>query len=56
MIENQPEAMLNLKKTSYHDRICPACHFLSRRFVGMTKMPLLPIRKLPEVSSIGKVS
>ena len=28
----------------------------SRRFLGMTKMPLLPIRKLPEVSSIGQVS
>ena len=26
------------------------------RFLGMTKMPLLPIRKLPEVSSIGQVS
>ena len=28
----------------------------SRRFLGMTKMPLLPIRKLPEVSSIRQVS
>ena len=29
---------------------------LPRRFLRMTKMPLLPIRKLPEVSSIGQVS
>ena len=28
----------------------------TRRNLGMTKMPLLPIRKLPEVSSIGQVS
>ena len=28
---------------------------LTRQFLGMTKMPLLPIRKLPEVSSIGQV-
>ena len=26
---------------------------LARRFLGMTNMPLLPIRKLPEVSLIG---
>ena len=28
----------------------------TRRFLGMTKMPLLPVGKLPEVSSIGQVS
>ena len=28
----------------------------TRRFLGMTKMPLLPIGKLPEVSSIGQFS
>ena len=28
----------------------------TRRFLGMTKMSLLPIRKLPEVSWIGQVS
>ena len=28
----------------------------TRGFLGMTKMPLLPIRKLPVVSSIGQVS
>ena len=28
----------------------------TRRFLGMTKLPLLPIRKLPEVSSNGQVS
>ena len=31
-------------------------HLLTRRFLGMTKMPLLPIRKLPEVSSNGQFS
>ena len=30
-------------------------HVLSRRFLGMTKMHLLRIRNLPEVSSIGQV-
>ena len=29
---------------------------VSRQFLEMTKMPLLPGRKLPEVSSIGQVS
>ena len=29
---------------------------LTMRFLGMTKLPLLPIRKLPEVSSNGQVS
>ena len=29
---------------------------LSRRFLGMTKLPLLPIKKLLEVSSNGQVS
>ena len=28
---------------------------LTRRFLGMTKLPLLPIRKLPEVSSNGQI-
>ena len=28
----------------------------ARRLLGMTKLPLLPIRKLPEVSSNGQVS
>ena len=32
------------------------CYGGSRRFPGMTKMRPLPIRKLPEVSSIGQVS
>ena len=34
----------------------PILSWLSRRFLGMTKIPLLPIRKLPEVSSILQVS
>ena len=29
---------------------------IARRFLGMTKMPLLPIRKLPEISWNGQVS
>ena len=54
--EKDPEATLNLfivgvRSVNDSGELVPA-----RRFLGMTKMPLLPIRKLPEVSSIGQVS
>ena len=34
----------------------PEVYNPAMQFLGMTKMPLLPIRKLTEVSSIGQVS
>ena len=48
------------KIISLHNLDCskPSLHLKcsTRRFLGITKMPLLLIRKLPEVTSIGQVS
>ena len=45
-----------MKNKGYEHFLFKMAEMCTRRFLGMTKMPFPPIRKLPEVSSIGQVS
>ena len=47
--------LLYIISSSFENSILLKTYHSTRRFLGMTKMPLLPIRKLQEVSSIGHV-